>query len=75
MIPPTSKEPFLNCITLVLLMQVPSGNIKIGSFVGSSTCSFSLNNYFKNKHKKNHYLFYLIVTLLRSFVSDLWNQM
>lgn len=38
MTPPTSKLPFLNCMTDVLFMQVPSGKIKIGGFVGSETC-------------------------------------
>ena len=33
----TSKQPFLNCMTDVLLMQVPSGKIRIGSLFGSST--------------------------------------
>lgn len=36
--PPTSKLPFLNCITDVLLMHVPSGKINIGGFFGSETC-------------------------------------
>lgn len=38
MTPPTSKLPFLNCITDVLLMHVPSGNINIGGLFGSDTC-------------------------------------
>ena len=38
----TSKLPFLNCITDVLLIHVPSGNMRIGSLSGSSTCSLSL---------------------------------
>ena len=38
----TSKLPFLNCMTDVLLIHVPSGNMRIGSLSGSSTCSFSL---------------------------------
>ena len=38
----TSKQPFLNCMTDVLLMQVPSGKIRIGSLFGSSTWSRSL---------------------------------
>ena len=42
--PPTSKDPFLNCMMLVLLMQVPSGKISMGSFSGSWTCSSSLLN-------------------------------
>lgn len=46
MILPTSKLPFLNCITDVLFMQVPSGNIKIGGFFGLLTCSFNLFNGF-----------------------------
>ena len=44
MAPPTSNDPFLNCMMLVLLMQVPSGKIRIGSFSGSVTCSCSLLN-------------------------------
>lgn len=39
---PTSKLPFLNCITDVLLIQVPSGKIRIGGFLGSDTCCRSL---------------------------------
>ena len=39
--PPTSKDPFLNCMMLVLLMQVPSGKMRMGSFSGSRTCSCS----------------------------------
>ena len=42
LVQPTSKLPFLNCMTLVLLMQVPSGKMRIGSFSGSITCSRSL---------------------------------
>lgn len=42
MILPTSKLPFLNCITDVLLMQVPSGNMRIGGLFGFETCSFNL---------------------------------
>ena len=41
----TSKLPFLNCITDVLFMHVPSGNIKIGSLSGSSTCSLNLKSH------------------------------
>lgn len=46
---PTSKLPFLNCITDVLFIHVPSGNTKIGGFSGFDTCSRSLKiilNYF-----------------------------
>lgn len=39
---PTSKLPFLNCITDVLLIHVPSGNMSIGGFLGSDTCFFNL---------------------------------
>lgn len=41
MTPPTSKLPFLNCITDVLLMHVPSGKMRIGGFFGFDTWSFS----------------------------------
>ena len=54
----TSKLPFLNCMTLVLLIQVPSGKIKIGSLFGSSTCSFNLG-----KH--------IVILKLKSF-SKIW---
>ena len=36
----TSKDPFLNCMTEVLLMQVPSGKMRMGRRWGSSTCSW-----------------------------------
>lgn len=39
--PPTSKLPFLNCITDVLFIQVPSGNMRIGGLLGSDTCCLS----------------------------------
>lgn len=42
---PTSKLPFLNCITDVLLMQVPSGNMRIGGLLGFDTCSFNLQKF------------------------------
>lgn len=32
-----SKEPFLNCMTEVLLMQVPSGKMRMGSLLRSPT--------------------------------------
>ena len=53
----TSKLPFLNCMTDVLLMHVPSGNIRIGSLSGSSTCSLSLK--FRSLHDTNSILRFL----------------
>ena len=42
MVPPILKLPFLNIMTEVLLMQVPSGKISMGNFFLSAICSFSL---------------------------------
>lgn len=54
MTPPTSKLPFLNCITDVLLMHVPSGKIKIGGFLGSDTCCRSLKRLKRSKISKQN---------------------
>ena len=48
MIQPTSKLPFLNCITDVLFMHVPSGKISMGGLFGSDTCFLILKHVEQN---------------------------
>lgn len=70
-------------MTEVLLMQVPSGKMRMGSLSGSSTCSFNLKNELiikvicielggKKAHGDSKYL---LATVSRSLTSDLSNQM
>ena len=42
LVKPCRFPDFTTCMTEVLLMQVPSGKMRMGSLVGSSTCSFNL---------------------------------
>ena len=70
-------------MTALLLMQVPSGKMRIGNFVVSSTCAFNLQTQYKKSliygfhlkiNQQSEFVTNLLATALLSLISDLSNQ-